>query len=245
MTSAASRLPSLTSAAAIGVIAACLSIVGHETIGHGAACLAAGGQVVLLNVVDFRCSTVSPWIDLAGPAANLALTLIGALLTRERAASGARLLGLGLFAFNAFWLSGYLLYAAALSQGDFVYPLGLAMPEALWRPLALVAGALLYIAVMSRVAAWTPPDAVSALRTAYVAAAIAAVLAAAVYAPARLHVIQQASLEIGAASLGLWFATNRARAKGAWTPPSSLVLVIVAAAFWLALAAVQGPGLPR
>lgn len=242
---AASRVAAILPAAAIGVIAACLSIVGHETIGHGGACLSAGGRVILLNIVDFRCASVSPWIDLAGPAGNLGLALVGALLARAGGPDGARLLGLALFAFNAFWIAGYLLYAGVLGQGDFIYPLGLVMSESLWRPLTLGGGALLYMAAMNRLAAGTPPTAAPSLRTAYVAAAIAAVLAAAVYAPARMHVIQQAALEIGLASFGLWFAMRRARGPGDWTPPTSQVWTITGVTLWLALAAIQGPGLPH
>ncbi len=233
-------------AAAIGIIAACLSIVGHETIGHGGACLAAGGHVTLLNIVDFHCAIARPWIDLAGPAGNLALALVGALLARPALPSGARLLGLILFAINAFWIAGYLVYAGVLNAGDWAYPAQAFMArEAPWRPIAIIVGAALYVLIMRRIAAWTPLAAADVLRTAYVAASVATVLAAALYAPARGHVVQQAFLEMGAASLGLWFAVRRARGAGDWTPPTSPVWAGMALVLFVALAAIQGPGLPR
>lgn len=225
------------------MIAACLSIVGHETIGHGGACLAAGGRVVLLNIVDFKCSVARPWIDLAGPAGNLVLALVGLAVGAGK--SGVRLLGLSLFAFNAFWIAGYLLYAATSGAGDFVYPLSLVMGESAWRSLTSLAGVGLYALLGRMLALATPPAAVTALRTAYVAAALAAVLAAALYAPAPLHTMTMAALEFGAASLPLWFALRRARGVGDWTPPSSPAWTGVALTLFAALAAIQGPGLPR
>jgi hypothetical protein len=238
-----SQVAAALPAAAIGVVAACLSIVGHDAIGHGGACLLAGGRVTLLNVVDFHCGLARPWIDLAGPAGNLVLAIVGLVLARPASSGGARLLGLSLFAFNAFWIAGYLIYAGALNAGDWVYPgESLALP---WRPIAVVFGVALYALTMRWIGVSTPPIAANALRTAYVAAASATVLAAAFYAPARAHVIQQAFLEFGAASLGLGFAVRRARGLGDWTPPTSPVWIIAAIALWTAIAVTMGPGLPR
>lgn len=242
----ANRFAVSTPAAAIGIIAVCLSIVGHETIGHGGACLAAGGRVVLLNIVDFRCSIGRPGIDLAGTLGNLVLVALGAALSRPRMPSGARLLGLALFAFNAFWVAGYLIYGGVLNVGDWVYPAEVYLsPGAPWRAAAVIIGVALYALTMRRIAVWTPPGAVRDLKTAYAAATVAIVLAGALYAPARGHVLQTSIIEIGLASLGLWFAVRRARGPGDWTPPTSPVWTIVGAVLWLALAAIQGPGLPR
>jgi hypothetical protein len=229
----------------IGVIAVCLSIVGHEAIGHGGACLAAGGRVTLLNIVDFHCGIARPWIDLAGSVGNLVLVLVGLTLARPAAPSGARLLGLALFAFNAFWIAGYLIYAGVLNTGDWVYPAEVFVPGLPWRPVAIIVGVGLYALTMNRIAVLTPPAAARPLRTAYLAAAVAIVLAGALYAPARGHVVQTAAIEIGLASLGLWFAVRRARGVGDWMPPTSPVWAIVAGLLWLVIAAVLGPGLPR
>jgi hypothetical protein len=242
---AANRFAVSIPAAAIGTIAVCLSIAGHEAIGHGGACLAAGGHVTLLNIVDFHCSLARPGIDLAGTVGNLVLVALGLVLARPALTSGARLLGLALFAFNAFWIAGYLVYGGLLNVGDWVYPAEVFAPGGPWRPIAVVIGVGLYALTMNRIAVLTPPSAVSALRTAYVAAALAIVLAGALYAPARGHVIQTAAIEIGLASLGLWFAVRRARGPGDWTPPTSPVWTATALILFIALAAIQGPGLPR
>lgn len=242
---AATRFAVSIPAAAIGTIAVCLSIVGHETIGHGGACLAAGGHVTLLNIVDFHCSLGRPSVDLAGTVGNLALVVLGLILARPASASGARLLGLALFAFNAFWIAGYLIYGGALNVGDWVYPAEVFAPGLPWRPVAIAVGVGLYALTMNRIAVFTPPAAAGALRTAYVAATLAIMPAGALYAPARGHVVQTAALEIGLASLGLWFAVRRARGQGAWTPPTSPVWAVVGIVLFGALAAIQGPGLPR
>ncbi len=227
------------------MIAVCLSIVGHEAIGHGGACLAAGGRVTLLNVVDFHCSLARPGIDLAGTVGNLVLVLVGLALARPASASGARLLGLALFAFNAFWAAGYLIYGGVLNVGDWVYPAEVFASGLPWRPIAVAVGLGLYALTMNRIAVLTPPPAAGALQTAYVAATLAIVLAGALYAPARVHVIQSAAIEIGLASLGLWFAVRRARGQGDWTPPTSPGWAIVALVLFAAIAAILGPGLPR
>lgn len=225
------------------MIAACLSIVGHEAIGHGGACLAAGGRVILLNIVDFKCSVARPWIDLAGPAGNLVLALAGLALTTGK--SGVRLLGLALFAFNAFWIAGYFLYAAILGAGDFVYPLSLAMSENVWRAVTGLAGLGLYRLTLRGIVVTTPPEAATPLRTAYVAASLAAILASGLYRPAPTHTMTMAALEFGAASLGLWFAVREARGRGDWTRPASPVWIGSALVMFAALTAIQGPGLPR
>ena len=242
---AATRFAASLPATAIGVIAVCLSIAGHEAIGHGGACLAAGGHVTLLNVVDFHCSLARPGIDLAGSVGNLVLILVGLALARPNSPSGARLLGLALFAFNAFWIAGYLIYAGVLNTGDWVYPAEVFVPGLPWRPVAIIVGAGLYALTMNRIAVMTPPAAARPLRTAYAAAALAIVLAGALYAPARGHVVQTAAIEIGLASLGLWFAVRQARGPGDWTPPASPVWIGVALVLFAALAAILGPGLPR
>jgi|UPI00068DAEB4 hypothetical protein len=245
MAATGSRFVAYLPAAAIGVIAVALSIVGHETIGHGGACLAAGGHVTLLNIVDFHCSLASPGIDLAGTVGNLVLVLAGLTLAQPQASAGARLLGLALFAFNAFWIAGYLIYAGVLNAGDWVYPAQAWTPSLPWRPVAVAVGVVAYALTMRWIAVSTPSSAAGALRTAYVTATVAIVLAAPLYAPARAHVILQAFLEVGAASLGLWFAVRRARGPGAWAPPTSPVWAIVAVGLWTAIALTMGPGLPR
>ena len=42
--------------AAAAIIAACLTTIAHEALGHGGACLASGGRIVLLTSVYFECA---------------------------------------------------------------------------------------------------------------------------------------------------------------------------------------------
>src|ERR1700730_15398419 len=93
--------------AAIGVAAACLVTIGHEAIGHGIACLALGGHIILLTSVYFRCTIVG-WTSAAGPAGNLVMGTLAWLTFRcvPRRLSGLRLLLMMVMALSIFWEAG-------------------------------------------------------------------------------------------------------------------------------------------
>ena len=109
MTAVADRddLPTLI---AIGVLAAMAASLSHELFGHGAACLADGGQVRLATTVFFRCDGASAASSLGGPLGNLAWGLLALTLTASRAVAHrtARLFLLMAAGFSLFWFFGQL-----------------------------------------------------------------------------------------------------------------------------------------
>ncbi len=50
--------------------------ISHEAVGHGGACLIAGGKITLLTSVYFRSKVHSYVTDAFGPLANLAAGLL-------------------------------------------------------------------------------------------------------------------------------------------------------------------------
>lgn len=201
------------------MLAAVLVTVAHEAIGHGAACLASGGRIVLLTSVYFRCGVPSPWIDWGGPAGNLmagtaALLVLTFAHVHRRT---TRLLLTLIVAFSFAWEAGYLLYSAALGQGDWASAARAALgPGPQWRAVCTMAGLALYVAARRATAAGLGSALGSAnegrwraSRAAWIAATVSTTAAAAAYAPDRLGAMGQAFLEIGAASAPLLLAARR------------------------------------
>lgn len=221
--------------AAIGAIAFVVACGSHEAIGHGGACLASGGRVLLLTSVFFRCEP-SPWfVDAAGPAMNLlvALAAFAVLARRRRASSPWHLLLVFVFAFNGGWAAGYAVYSAASLQGDFAFlvrdgsvPL---------RAALAVAGVLAYLTIARagarRIPAGTP------VPVACIAAIVLGCVAAAGFAAAPAAAVREGTLEGIGATLGLLLATRRASPRpaaaapalaGSWRWPLAAALLAVA-----------------
>jgi hypothetical protein len=227
--------------ASIGVIAACLSSVAHEAIGHGGTCIAVGGRVTLLTSVYFRCIGGGPVTDAAGPLGNLALAAMCWMLLQGKWPATLRLLLVMLLAFNGFWASGYLVYSGILDTGDWAFAARDSLPAGTWqwRPVAVLCGALLYIATLRSVVhamrAVAPEGTDPSrrmqrlLRLPYLAAALSACIAAALFkgsplAPGGIiNAVREAALEIGIASIGLWFAAGR---YAALPPPDTMLAPI-------------------
>jgi len=115
-------------------------------------------------------------------------------------------------AFSLFWAAGYLLYSMTLGVGDYAIAAHDAFGQVGWQATLVgwALGLLLYwagIRAALRAAQWfARPTAFSArslLGLSWLAASLAACLAAAFYAPGRLEAIKQAALELGASSLPL------------------------------------------
>jgi hypothetical protein len=225
---AATRTEDLATAAAIGVVAAGLAAIGHEAAGHGGACLAQGGHILLLSNVYFRCAPSAPLVDLAGPAGNLVLALLAllALSLRTKATVSERFFLSLLFAFSAFWLAGVLLICGVTGEGDLAFWARdtLTVPGTVWRPVMTATGVALYVATIVTTARIAPPGPALRLRMAWLAGAIGMVLAAVAYRGSPLaggvrEAVIEAIKEIGLASLPLWFLAvglaRRVDAQGA------------------------------
>ncbi len=208
------RNEDLATVAAIGVVAACLAAIGHEAAGHGGACLANGGHVLLLSNVYFRCAPSAPIVDLAGPLGNLTLAMAAliALTLRQTAGLAERLFLTLLFAFSAFWLSGLLLLCGLTGKGDAAFWArdALSVPATAWRPALTIIGAGLYVATIVTTARLAPPGPAKRVRLAWLAGAVSMVLAALAYQGSPLagdlpETVIEAVKEIALASLPLWF----------------------------------------
>jgi hypothetical protein len=199
--------------AAIGLIAMCVVTADHEALGHGSVCVLVHGHITLLTSSLFRCSARSGWIDVGGPAMNL---LMGTLALVARLWLPARFAKLRLFlvcvtAFSFFWEGGYLIDAMHHQKGDlYDFTEFLLGSVSIWqRWLGAVLGIALFV-LSARIAAgglsdmW--PDASVArgvARTVWVAAAIGAAAAAALYVRGDWGNFRDAVLEIAVASFPL------------------------------------------
>lgn len=210
--------------AAIAIAAACIVTVDHEALGHGSACLALGGSITLLTSVYFHCTVPSAWIAAAGPLANLIMSAAAWLVLRAvpRRLSRLRLLLVLMTAFGVFWEAGYLLYSTVLGEGDWAVAARSLLGSSTWRWESVTGGLgfVLYV-VGTRLTARSlrlalgqdgsprSTDFRGLLRTSWAAASLSACVAAAAYAPDRIHAVRQALLEIGAASLPMLMLAAR------------------------------------
>ena len=241
---------SSSTVAAIAVIAMCLSTAAHEAMGHGGLCLAWGGRITQLTSVYFQCRP-SPWlIAAAGPAANLIWGLLAAGFAGNLRGP-LRLLFALTALFSLLWEAGYMLYAALLNDGDYVFVLRGVFGDAtpLMRAILGALGASLYLISLNLGRHLLQPFATPSvrvrqlLRTAWLAATVAALAAALLYGPDPFSAVRQALLEIGLASAPLMLLRRQYRGGGAPLIGASAVWVIGAVAIYALFALTLGRGL--
>lgn len=158
---AASGQPALDAwtVAAIAVLAYLLSNLVHEGLGHGGACLLAGGQPRVLNAVFFDCDTSRMsergvrWMAAAGSLANLALAVVAGGVLRRGPPMGSRLRFLLwlLLAVNLLQAFGYLLFSGLGGFGDWAAVIEGARPPLLFRLGLTLLGGWLYFVFAPRV----------------------------------------------------------------------------------------------
>lgn len=198
---------------AIAVLAACVTTVAHEAMGHGLTCLALGGEITQLTSVYFQCSAQGTVIAAGGPAGNLiaAAACWWAFSLTPASAARTRFFLMLTMAFSLFWFAGYLGYSAARRTGDLYFVAADLFGEP---PFALRIGAIIVALVLYFVGvratrhladqiSTDPKRLRRTLYIAWIAASFAGIIAALFYAPNRLAAATQAALEIGAASLPL------------------------------------------
>lgn len=115
----------LATTVAIGLLAYLSADVAHHVLGHGLACLALGGEIRSLSSIFVDCTLTGATIDLAGPAANLALGIFSAILV-VNCRRLPRLLQLFLVlvaGFNLYWLFLQLVVSAATRTDDWAWPM--------------------------------------------------------------------------------------------------------------------------
>jgi hypothetical protein len=132
--------------AAIGALAFIVTILAHEALGHGGACIANGGHVVL-HPVSMQCTAESRVQTAAGPLMNFVVGTGLWILLRSASSWPPRLryfLWITM-AFNWFNGAGYLLLGGVASFGDWPVVFGNFGPPWIWRLLAVpLAGAMYY-----------------------------------------------------------------------------------------------------
>lgn len=184
----------LATVASIGAVAYLLADVAHHAFGHGLACLALGGSIRSLSSVFVDCTLTGAIIDLSGPAANLVIGVVAALLA---IAYGQRSRSLAFFlvltaAFNLYWLTLQLVFSVATNSDDWAWPMHVYGAGTTVRWSLAAAGAIAYhlttrfvgrqLAIPDRsdalrvvLAAWLAAGAVACLTAAFATSAISTV----------------------------------------------------------------------
>lgn len=150
---------------AIAVVAFALANLAHEGVGHGGACLLAGGRAEALSAVHFDGDlgglgpAAHKWVAAAGTLANLALGLLAwATLRALRGAPGPARFFLWLsMAVNLFQAAGYWLFSGIGRIGDWAVVIEGWTPQWAWRlALAGLGGSAYWGVVLLSLRALSP-----------------------------------------------------------------------------------------
>jgi hypothetical protein len=233
---------------AVGVLAATLATLCHETVGHGLGCFAAGGHVTLLTSIWFRCSKGSAIADMGGPMGNLAAgALAVALLRYTRPSLTVRLLLLLFGALSLFWFTAQLTFESLTHKHEDWY----SVLQVGWQPVGAVVGIGGYVLVGRLFSAINRKHGGSdslAIRLAYAAAAASAVIAGLMWRPEPFRSALEEFLVLGIAPLGLQrIAWHSGRGTGidmgAGPVPRSWVWISVCAVVFGLFLFIQARGL--
>lgn len=228
--------------AALGVLAATVAAVAHETLGHGGACLATGGQVGRLTSIFFRCQPGQDVVDAAGPLAGLACGLAGLGLHRRAGSPAGRTFALVLAAFALFWFFGQMAYGGLTRTDDWAF----AARSTVWSFALGAAGVAGYVWTLRTVRRMATQDRAGLMRLLlpYVAGAVSAGLAGGLWCGGHVAGAREGLLTLGVAPLGyVWSAwRGHAAAEGQKVVRDWRWIAAAAAAF-AAFCATQGLGL--
>jgi len=232
--------------AAIGVAAATIAAVAHETLGHGGACLATGGQVTLLTSIYFHCAPGRDLVDAAGPVLGLACGAAALALRPRLRAATARLFLLVLGAFALFWFFGQLARDGLMRRDDWAFAVTGTAASLAFGAVG-IAG---YIGTMRLVRRLAAAEGVSfrALLTPYLAGAISAAVAGAAWRGGGLAGAREGLLTLGLAPLGYVWAVWRGSAATGGPAPAisrSWLWVVAATVVFVLFVVLQGRGLGR
>lgn len=133
----------IAAAGALGYVAA---DVAHHVLGHAAACGLFGGRVRFVSAIYVACTVRGAPVDLAGPAANLAVGAAAWAASRgPRPSPAVRLTLLLAAAFNLFWLEGQLVFNAATRGDDWGELLRTVRYPRAWQVALVGVGATAYL----------------------------------------------------------------------------------------------------
>ena len=238
------RTPSVLTLIAIACAAYVAADVAHETLGHGGACLASGGKVLLIDTTFNGCSIHSRWIDGAGPLVGIAVALLAWLGARKTQIANVRVFLVLLFANAMFWNIGYLIKSGIARAGDWHFLIEGLEPTNVWHIGLAVAGFAFYLAAMRMLArTWPRGNGISSGQFAVMAYLTAAILSAAAgcFDPRGPHTILTDALPSSLASIGLPLVGLRQRTDVGITPSS--IWIGAGAVSAIVFIAVLGPGI--
>ncbi len=239
-----SRTASVLTLIAIACAAYVAADLSHETLGHGGACVASGGKVLLIDSTFSGCSVHSRWIDGAGPLVGIAVALLALLGARKTKIANWRAFLVLLFADAMFWNVGYLIKSGIAWTGDWHFLIEGLEPTNVWHIGLTIAGIALYVAAMRALARiWPTETGLSSGQFAVMAYLTAAALSAAAgyFDPRGPHTIFTDALPSSLASIGLPLVGLRQRAEVGITP--SPAWIIAGALSAIVFVAVLGPGI--
>ena len=132
--------------ASIAILAYMLGNVLHEGLGHGGACVLAGGRPLVLSSVDFECSSDTRLVMAGGTLINMAAGAVFFALGRLTGPSSPRLKYFFWIAMtvNLFTGTGYFLFSGIGGIGDWAEFIQGLDPQWVWRTALAILGAVTY-----------------------------------------------------------------------------------------------------
>jgi hypothetical protein len=133
--------------ASIGILAYMFGNVLHEALGHGGACILAGGKPLVLSSVDFECSSDTRLVTAGGTLINLIAGAVFFALGRLTSRSYPRLKYFFWIAMtvNFFTGTGYFLFSGIGGIGDWAAFIQGFSPQWVWRIALAILGAATYL----------------------------------------------------------------------------------------------------
>ena len=137
----------LLTVGSIGILAYMLGNVLHEALGHGGACVLAGGKPLVLSSVDFECSLNTRLVTAGGTLINLGAGVAFFALGRFTNRSYPRLKYFCWIsmAVNLFAATGYFLFSGIGGIGDWAVFIQGLRPQWAWRIALAIFGAGTYL----------------------------------------------------------------------------------------------------
>jgi hypothetical protein len=131
---------------AISLLAAILSHLLHEGLGHAATALLTGAKSGVLSTVAWSSEFDSRVVAAGGTLANLAASIVFwiALRNAKSASVRWRFFLLTSFAFNVFEGTGYFLFSGVTNFGDWAEVIAGLQAHWLWRALLVIVGMASY-----------------------------------------------------------------------------------------------------
>src|SRR4051812_29296299 len=138
------RMPDTLTVIAITVVAAAITDVLHEAVGHGGACLLTGLQPLVVSTVHFNCSADSRIVSAGGTIVNLIAGAICGAAGRKVKEPRLRYFFWLTMVFNLLSAGGYFLYSGIGNIGDWAYVIHDLHPAWAWRTGLTALGLVTY-----------------------------------------------------------------------------------------------------